>query len=85
MNPVINADNASFRRPPDRASKHQPERRTGPAKAFAAAPMTATALQNVLADGTIGPCRPSPMAAPMLEYSPPPSNPHRPKRPHRQA
>ena len=78
MNPVINADNASFRRPPDRASKRQPDCRTGPAKAFAAVPMTATALQNGLANGTIGP---SPKAAPLLENSPPPLNPHRPNLP----
>ncbi len=78
MNPVMKADNASFRRPPDRASKRQPDCRTGLAKAFAAAPMTATALQNTLTDGTISP---SPMAAPLLENSPPSLNPHIPNVP----
>ncbi len=82
MNPVMKADNASFRRPPDRASKRQPDCRTGLAKASDDAPMTATALQNGLADGTIGP---SPKAAPLLENSPLPSNLHSPKRPHRRA
>jgi hypothetical protein len=85
MNPVMKADNASFRRPPDRASKRQPERRTGPEIAFAAVPMTTTALQNGLADGTIGPSRPSPKAPPPQTDTPPPPIPHRPKRPRRRA
>jgi hypothetical protein len=85
MNPVINADNASFRRPPDPASKRQPDCQTDPEIAFAVAPMTAIALQNGLADGTIGPSRPCPKAPPPQTDTPPPPIPHRPKRPRRRA
>ena len=77
-NSAMNDHKASFRRPPERSTKRQPDHRIGQEKTHADAPMTATDHPTDFADSTISP---SQYVVPLPDYYPPSSKPHRPKRP----